>query len=103
MEWKIAITDKPNQRIVIRFDPLNEFLVFIGQYKPKNRDWINFSLFEKPLWSENKDKEEVLITAEEIQDTLLITYNAFKKRLDAYENIVEGFTLLKEIEIKEED
>jgi hypothetical protein len=103
MEWKIAITDKSNQRIVVRFDPKNELLVFIGQYKPKNRDWVDFVLYEKPLWSENKDKEEILISAEDIQELLLTTYNTLRKRLDAYENISEGFTIIKEIEIKEED
>jgi len=103
MEWKIAITDKPNQRIVVRFDPKNECLIFIGQYKPKNRDWVDFVQFDKPLWSIDKRMTENLVTAKEIQELLLTIYNILKKRLDAYENIAEGFTIIKEIEIKEED
>jgi hypothetical protein len=103
MEWKIAITNKPNERIVVRFDPKNQYLVFIGQYKPKNRGWIDFILINKQFLSIDTKMMEYLITAEEIQETLLSTYNILKKRVDVYNNIAEGFTVIKEIQILDKE
>jgi len=106
MEWIVKIEKKPNQRIIVRFDPLNDQLVFIGQYKPHNKEWIDFSERNQRLFVENPSEhiinDIILIDAEKIQDILLHVYDEMKRRLDAYENIAEGFTLIKLIEIKEE-
>jgi len=93
MEWKIAITDKPNQRIVVRFDPKNECLIFIGQYKPKNRDWVDFS---EEIYSMEIDLPT-------IQGLLGKTIKTMRERLKAYENISQGFDVIKLIAIKEEE
>ena len=106
MEWIVKIEGKPNQRIVVRFDPMNELLIFKGQYKPHNQEWVVFSERNQRLFVENPSEhivnDIILINAERIQDILLHVYDEMKKRLDAYENIAEGFTLIKLIEIKEE-
>ena len=91
MEWIVDLENKPNQRIVVRFDPKKEEVLFIGQYKPKNRPWVDFS----------EESYTMEIDLDAIQNCLSKTYNKMKERLDAYNNIAEGFTLLKTIEIKE--
>jgi len=92
MEWIVKITEQPNQRILVKFDPKKEEVVFIGQYKPHNKQWVDFS-------EESYSMEIELGT---IQNLLIKTYKKMKERLAAYENISEGFSVIKEIEFKEE-
>jgi hypothetical protein len=93
MEWKVKIEGKENQRIVVKFNPEVEHLYFYGQYKPHNQNWVVFS--------ENKcDINDVDVKM--IKEKLLSTYEVMKKRLDKYNEIAEGFTLIKVIEIQEE-
>jgi hypothetical protein len=93
MEWIVKIENQPNQRILVKFDPKNEVLLFIGQYKPHNKEWVDFSA----------ELHSMKIDLEMIQDLLYKTYKKMKERLDAYENIAEGFSVIKLIEIKEEE
>jgi len=92
MEWKIEIENKPNQRILVKFDPLNELINFIGQYKPHNKEWVDFS----------KEEYSMNIDLKTMQDLLFNVYKTMNNRLKAYTNISEGFTLIKKIEINEE-
>lgn len=91
MEWIVKITDKPNQRIVVRFVPKDELVCFIGQYKPHNGSWIDFTEETHPMD----------IDLNQIQNMLFICFDIMNKRLDAYTNISDGFKVIKEIEIKE--
>jgi len=103
MEWIVKIEGKEeitnksiilgNQRILIRFDPKQELLFFIGQYKPHNKNWIDFSIHEHSME----------IDLETIQDFLFKAVDTMRKRLTAYNNIAEGFNAIKLIEIKEEE
>ena len=93
MKWIVDLENKPNQRIVVRFDPKSESVFFTGQFKPKNKEWVDFS----------EESYSMEIDLEQIQEILAKTYNKMKERLDAYNNIAEGFTLLKVIEIKDEE
>jgi hypothetical protein len=93
MQWKINIENKPNQRILVKFEPQEEQLIFIGQYKPHNKDWVDFSV----------EKNSIEIDAITIQSLLDKTYRTMEKRLKAYENIAEGFNIIKAIEIKEDE
>ena len=70
----------------------NELIIFIGQYKPHNKDWIAFSVEECVM----------NIDLEKIQELLYIAYEKMKIRLEAYNNIYDGFSLIKKIEINEE-
>jgi hypothetical protein len=90
MEWRVAIEGKPNQRIVVRFDPLNETIHFIGQYKPHNGKWFDFS----------EETHGMDIDLETLQDMMTKVYNKMKERLVAYDNVAGGFTVIKEIKIE---
>lgn len=91
MEWKVTIENKPNQRIVVRFAPKEELVYFVGQYKPKNKEWLDFS----------EEAHSMKIDLEEIQKLLSKVYDKMKERLAAYDNIAEGFTIIREIGIEE--
>jgi len=93
MKWIVNIENKPNQRIVVNFNPLEEQLIFNGEYKPKNREWIVFST----------EKYSMKLDLEKIQELLFITYENLKIRLEQYEILNEGFKLINLIEIKEEE
>jgi len=98
MRWKVNIEDKEtgllldNQKIMVTFDPLNEQIIFMGQFKPHNKEWVMFS----------EEKYSMNINLAEIQKLLGKTYASMKTRLDAYENIAEGFGIIKGITIDEE-
>jgi hypothetical protein len=92
MEWKITIENKPNQRIMVRFSPKEELVHFIGQYKPHNKEWVDFSEMVHPM----------KMNLEIIQDLLSKVYDKMKERLAEYNNIAEGFTIIKEIGIQED-
>lgn len=102
MEWIIKIEGKEeitnmsiilgNQRILIKFDPMAELLIFIGQYKPHNKEWVNFC----------QEEYSMEIDAEAIQNVLIRTYEKLKVRLIAYKNITDGLSLIKSIEFLED-
>jgi hypothetical protein len=105
MEWIVKIEGKLNQRILVKFDPQNEQLIFIGQCKLHNLQWTNFSQISKSIWIiypdiiSNTTSNVGLISLEIIQNTLSGTYELMKKRYDAYNEIAEGFAHIKLIEI----
>jgi hypothetical protein len=105
MEWIVKIEGKevdtdtnrklpiPNQRILVKFDPRNDEVKFIGQFKPhKNKEWVDFS----------EESYSTEINLDTIQELLYKTYQKMKDRISAYNNIAEGFEHIKLIEIKEE-
>ena len=106
MEWivkiegneKDPITDAklplPNERVLVKFDPMSEEIRFIGQYKPKNKEWVNFS--EEIYGIDINDLDT-------IQHLLAKTISTMRERLKAYKNIAEGFEAIKLIAIPEEE
>lgn len=93
MKWIVKIDEKKDQRIVVKFAPQSDELVFIGQYRAvgNNLEWFDFS----------EEKCSINIDLETIQNMLLSTYEKMKTRIDAYNNIAEGFSVIKTIEIQE--
>lgn len=104
MEWIVKIegndidfqTEKKlpisNQRIVVKYDPQKDEINFIGQYKPRNNEWVVFS--EESYTSE--------IDLPKIQEMLYKTYMKLKERVVVYENLAEGFGAIKLIQIPDE-
>lgn len=92
MEWIIKLENKPNQRIKVVFAPKNETIFFYGQYKPHNKEWVDFS----------EETSSMTIDLETTISIIKKVYDLMKKRLDAYENISQGFTIIKVIEVKED-
>ncbi len=93
MKWIVKIEGKKDQRIVVKFEPKSDELVFIGQYRaiPNNLQWVEFS----------EERCSINVDLEMIQNKLLSTYETMKTRIEAYNNIAEGFTVIKTIEIQE--
>lgn len=104
MEWIIKIENEPKQRILVKFDPQNELLIFIGQLKPYNKSWVDFIEFKKSFWMGNRyvvngtTSNLSLISLEIIQETLLAIHEVMEKRVSAYQEIVEAFEHIKVIE-----
>jgi hypothetical protein len=103
MEWLVKITEKKDQRILVKFDPKSEEIKFIGQFKPNTKDlafldstterWVDFS----------EESYSMDIDLETIQELLYKTYKKMNERLEAYENIAKGFEIIKLIEMPEEE
>lgn len=77
MEWKIEIESKKNAYILVKFLPLRSKLLFLGMYKPKNKEWEALVELESELIQEKTSiiehvskVYEVLITRIEILDNL---------------------------------
>jgi hypothetical protein len=91
MEWIVKIENKPNQRILVKFEPKFERIVFVGQYKVKT--WIDFS--EDYI-------DEMNFDLETIQKLLLKVYEKMNERIAIHEDLTQSFGIIKTIEIKEE-
>ena len=109
MKWHIKIENKPNQRITVIFDPLTERLLFTGEYKPHNREWVLFYQNSIGCWiiihpqnAPDIVSGKELITAEKIEEEISKTYEELKKKVEIYENLAEGFSAIKVIEVVEE-
>ncbi len=89
MEWIVKIDNKPKFRILVKYKPLDDLLVFYGQYKINNLDWIDFSVYEV-----NKN-----VDLDTIQSTMIKVYNQLEERVTVYENLSEGFSYIKRIEV----
>ena len=93
MEWIVKIEDETNQRIKVEFLVELEKLRFKGEYRPKNNNnkWEIFSQVDIDFKT----------TLEEIQTTMSVDVKAMKERVLVYEDIAEGFTVLKEVAFEE--
>ena len=92
MEWIIKIENKPNQRILVRFNPLNEELIFIGQFRTGGNEWNDF----------NVEIISMNVELPQIQEAIFKIAEIMQKRIDAYNNLAEGFSIIKVVEITEE-
>jgi len=92
MDWIVKIVGKPNMRIKVWFEPNEENIHFSGQYKPRNGNWVEFS--------------EVILnmntSLEKIQKSMAQTYVLMKNRVDVFEDLSDTFSVISEIEIKDE-
>lgn len=95
MEWivKIEGEEEKKQRIRILFNPLEEKIYFYGEYKPHNKSWEVFSL-------EIHDKIE--IDLDELTILMEKSVVEMQKRIKKYENLNDGFKVLKWISFEED-
>lgn len=91
MRWIVNIENKPNQRILVLFNALDEKLEFYGQYKIKNQ-WVDFSI----------DNSSIFTTLEIIQEKLLLIVDKMDLRVKKYEDLQKSFAFIKTIEIVDE-
>lgn len=89
MEWRVKIFKEDNQRVRVVFKPLEDTLYFFGEFKPYNKAW---EIFSQVKMTTNKLDLEI------IQERLEETIALLKKRCGEYDNIAEGFSVLKEVE-----
>ena len=99
MEWIVKIEKTPDveneipQRIRVKFEPLVEFVHVYGEAKVKNNKWF--------IFSENVHKME--ITLEELQEKMRLVVVDMRKRLKEYENLDNGFSVLKWVSLENYD
>ena len=102
MEWIVNIVSRPRQRILVKYNPEQEFVTFIGQYKTKFAD---FAVTENPTWVDfHSGRFEItplstpsLVVTQEI---LLEVINEMDKKMKIHEELREMFETLKIIEIR---
>ena len=90
MKWIVNIENDRKKRISVVFNPMDETISFFGQYK-EFTEWVNFS--EKHL--------QMDADLASIQIVLLEVYDLMQKRFEAYQNLEDGFKVIKTIEIDE--
>jgi len=93
MEWIVKIEEEKNQRIRVKFYPQFETIQFFGEIKIKPTEWAVFC----------REKHDMKITLEQIQEIMERVIVLMRKRLLEYENINKGFSVLKWIAFEEEE
>lgn len=89
MEWIVNIENEKNKRIKITFNPLDEIIIFRGEFKSKNQSWIIFSEISSKM---NIELDQILKLISETEKLLT-------KRIEVYNNLDEGFINIKTIQI----
>jgi hypothetical protein len=104
MEWIVKIEDEKNQRIRFEFVPLEEELRVYGEYNIGGNRWKVFSEAEKKFVSEFEgQKNHHKIQLNDLQKMMECVVIDMRPRIEEYENLNKGFTVLKEVAFKEED
>ena len=95
MEWivKIEGEEEKNQRIRIRFSPITETIFCYGECRVKNNKWDVFS----------RTTHGMKISSKELQNLMEETIIIMRKRLEEYNNLNKGFTVLKWIAFEERE
>ena len=90
MEWIIKIEDDNKQRIRIEFNPMLELIIFFGEIKIKGNQWTIFSQIDNKM---EISLEEIITNIERIIIKM-------RERLKVYQNLDEGFNVLKIVDFK---
>ena len=88
MKWIIKIRDNKFNRIIIKYDPLNDIVIFNGEAKI-NGNWIGFT----SRFTSSED-----IDLKKIQELLSETYDKLIERYDTYKNLNKGLEVISEID-----
>ena len=98
MNWKIKLTGRPRQKVLITFDPFNEMVQFSGWYKlDKTTTWVMF--VDKILPASD------MISDKFITINILDIYDKMKPKIESYERFsnilstMKGINACVEIEI----
>ena len=94
MEWIVKIEEEKHQRIKIVFDPLGEKIHFYGEARMKQNKWTVFSWFIY---------DGIEIQLEDIQKKMEDCVVQLRRRLKEYENLDEGFAVLKWVAFEDDD
>jgi acetone carboxylase gamma subunit len=92
MKWTVKITNKPDLRILVVYEPIENKLHVNGMCKQKNMQW------DCIVHSEYDYSENLLIETENI---IYQTYEKMIQVLDNVDIIGKIFTKYKEIDINE--
>lgn len=93
MKWVVNIEGNKKMRILVTFEPQNELIVFHGQYKSIGLEWFDFSVLTHPM----------IIDLDSMKEMLEKVYNEMKNRIEAYDDLSNSFTILKNIEFISDD
>jgi len=94
MRWTIYIEDKPNTKIIVTYLPLEDLIVFTGEFKLKNSRWIEFT---------KESVSSIDINLAGIQSLFSKTSTKLIERIDKYNDLNSTFNVLDTIKIEEED
>ena len=99
MEWIVNIEtseEERKQRIKFIFAPMGEEIWLHGEVKVKNGtklEWVTFSA----------EQHDMNVTLPQLQELMGKCVVAMRRRLDEYENLDKGFSVLKWVGFEEED
>lgn len=94
MDWIIKIFNKKNCRIVIKYEPLNDCLKFIGQYQPNiTIGWVDMCVLDSKLD----------VDLEGVSEILYKTYNVLDEKIEYYNIFNNTFKMIGEIDVQNEE
>jgi len=110
MEWIVKIEtseEERKQRIKVIFEPMSELIHVYAEAKIKNGEMIHTSGENKITigeWSVfSKITHKMEINLDELQEIMGTVVTTMRKRLKEYDNLSEGFKVLKWVGFEDED
>jgi len=101
MEWIIKIFNKPKQRILVKFIPQKEQIIFTGQVRLSNNNFVRFDS-KTNLWVDfSEEIHPMRIDLETIQELLYKVYEKMNERIKIHEDLSKSFIVINTIEINE--
>lgn len=101
MEWIVKIENDSKKRVLVKFDPLSEEIVFKGQYHTSSKDWAlthDVSWVDFSVENINTDN----VSLEDIQGVIFRIYEKMNERLKAFNDLSESFKIIQTIGVKED-
>lgn len=83
-----------NMRITITYDNITEDLIFIGEYKTKINNIVNWFEFENRKVNITGPKEN-----KKFKDILIDIKNEMRRKVDVYETLLNTFKDIDEIDV----
>lgn len=91
MRWTINVKDDKSKRIIIKYDPLSDLVIFAGQCNIHNKGWVDFS--SNFISSKEIDLQKIL-------NMLVISHNEITERFETYENLNKGLNSVREVDFE---
>ena len=99
MEWIVKIDDRKKQRVLIKYEPQNSKIYFVGQHRVNNV-WIDFSNNIIEFSHNLKNSDNFMLDIDTVSKTIKNVTDQLKTSVEIYDKINNTFSQIKNIDVE---